>query len=451
MEKELLLEKIKASLQKGDSRELFEKIEDLHPPDIAEILPDLKEEEQKLLFKLLPHDIAAEVLNEVDGDTFASVLDNLTEEKTTEILDEMSLDDVADILGELSESEQTKIIEYFDHDDATDIRDLMQYNEDTAGGIMTTEFISVREDMTIDQAIEELRHMEKDAETIYYVYVTDYIGVLVGVLSLREIIMSPPDLLVSEIMQSNVIYVNVNTDQEEVAKLVAKYDLLAIPVVDNETILQGIITVDDILDVIEEEATEDIFRIAGTGEMEYDENDTVAAHLKSSVKSRLPWLMITLVGSFITGAVISGFESQISSNAELVKFMPALTGMGGNIGTQSSTLTVRGIATGKINTKEISKILLRESAVGIFIGIICGICISLVADLIFNQPQLGPIVGIAMAANMLTASTIGTLAPLVFKNVGIDPAVASAPFISTTIDITGNIIYFSLVKLLTGI
>ena len=215
MEKELLLEKIKASLQKGDSRELFEKIEDLHPPDIAEILPDLKEEEQKLLFKLLPHDIAAEVLNEVDGDTFASVLDNLTEEKTTEILDEMSLDDVADILGELSESEQTKIIEYFDHDDATDIRDLMQYNEDTAGGIMTTEFISVREDMTIDQAIEELRHMEKDAETIYYVYVTDYIGVLVGVLSLREIIMSPPDLLVSEIMQSNVIYVNVHTVQEE--------------------------------------------------------------------------------------------------------------------------------------------------------------------------------------------------------------------------------------------
>ena len=276
MEKELLLEKIKASLQKGDSRELFEKIEDLHPPDIAEILPDLKEEEQKLLFKLLPHDIAAEVLNEVDGDTFASVLDNLTEEKTTEILDEMSLDDVADILGELSESEQTKIIEYFDHDDATDIRDLMQYNEDTAGGIMTTEFISVREDMTIDQAIEELRHMEKDAETIYYVYVTDYIGVLVGVLSLREIIMSPPDLLVSEIMQSNVIYVNVNTDQEEVAKLVAKYDLLAIPVVDNETIYKGLLQLTISLMLLKKKHR-GYLRIAGTGEMEYDENDTVAA------------------------------------------------------------------------------------------------------------------------------------------------------------------------------
>ena len=307
------------------------------------------------MFKLLPHDVAAEVLNAVDGDTFAYILDNLTEEKTSEILDEMSLDDVADILGELSESEQTKIIEFFDHDDATDIRDLMQYHEDTAGGIMTTEFVSVREDMTINQAIEELRSMEKKAETIYYVYVTDYIGVLVGVLSLREIIMSPPDLLVSEVMQSNVIYVNVETDQEEVAKLVSKYDLLAIPVVDNETILQGIITVDDILDVIEEEATEDIFRIAGTGEMEYDESDSLAGHLKSSVKSRLPWLLITLVGSFVTGAVISGFESQISSNAALVKFMPALTGMGGNIGTQSSTLTVEELPQGKLIQKKYQK------------------------------------------------------------------------------------------------
>ncbi|HOQ17817.1 MAG TPA: magnesium transporter [Defluviitaleaceae bacterium] len=451
MEKERLLENIKTALQNKDSRVLFEEIDELHPADIVEILPDLEEQEQKDLFKLLPHDVAAEVLNAVDGDTFAYILDNLTEEKTSEILDEMSLDDVADILGELSESEQTKIIEFFDHDDATDIRDLMQYHEDTAGGIMTTEFVSVREDMTINQAIEELRSMEKKAETIYYVYVTDYIGVLVGVLSLREIIMSPPDLLVSEVMQSNVIYVNVETDQEEVAKLVSKYDLLAIPVVDNETILQGIITVDDILDVIEEEATEDIFRIAGTGEMEYDESDSLAGHLKSSVKSRLPWLLITLVGSFVTGAVISGFESQISSNVALVKFMPALTGMGGNIGTQSSTLTVRGIATGKIDTKEVSKILLRESAVGIFIGFICSICISLVAGFVFKQPQLGPIVGIAMTTNMLTAATIGTLAPLIFKNIGIDPAVASAPFISTTIDITGNIIYFSLVKLLTGI
>lgn len=451
MEKAILLADIKEIIRKMDSRELLEKVVDFHPADIAEILLDFDEQEQKYLFKLLPHDFAAEVLNEVDGDTFTSILRNLTEEKTTEILDEMSLDDVADILGELSESEQTKIIEFFDHEDATDIRDLMQYSEDTAGGIMTTEFISVREDMTINQAIDELRSMEKEAETIYYVYVTDYIGALVGVLSLREIIMSSPNVFVSEVMQSNIIYVNVNIDQEEVAKMVAKYDLLAIPVVDNDTILQGIITVDDILDVIEEEATEDIFRIAGTGEIEYDESDSTANHLVASVKSRLPWLMITLLGSFITGAVISGFEGQISSNTALVKFMPALTGMGGNIGTQSSTLTVRGIATGKINTKEISKILLRESLVGVLIGIICGISIGLVAGFVFKQPQLGPVVGIAMIANMLTASTIGTLAPLVFKNIGIDPAVASAPFISTTIDITGNMIYFSLVKILTGI
>ncbi|NLM14061.1 MAG: magnesium transporter [Epulopiscium sp.] len=451
MEQTNLLDEIKNLIQNLASKELIYRIEELHPADIAEILLDLNEQEQKYLFKLLPHDTAAEVLNEVDGDTFAAILENLTAEKTTEILDEMSLDDVADILGELSESEQTKIIELFDHEDATDIRDLMHYSEDTAGGIMTTEFVSVREDMTISQAIEELRSMEHEAETIYYVYVTDYIGTLVGVLSLREIIMSKPDRLVSEVMQSNVIYVNVHTDQEEVAKAVAKYDLLAIPVVDNETILQGIITVDDILDVIEEEATEDIFRIAGTSEIEYDENDSTASHLWSSVKSRLPWLMITLAGSFVTGAVITGFESQISQNAALVKFMPALTGMGGNIGTQSSTLTVRGIATGRINSKEISKNLLREGLVGIFIGAICGVATSFVAGLAFGQPQLGPVVGMSMAANMLTASTIGTLAPLIFKNIGIDPAVASAPFISTTIDITGNIIYFTLVKLMTGI
>ncbi len=444
-----MLDEIKNLIEGNKNRELIDIIQDLHPADIVEILLDLDEESQKYFFKLLPHDIAAEVLNEVDGDTFSSILEVLTEEKTTEILDEMSLDDVADILGELSENEQSKIIKLFDHEDATDIRDLMHYSEDTAGGIMTTEFVSVKEDMTISQAIEELRNMASEAETIYYVYVTDYIGTLVGVLSLREIIISNPNLLVSEVMQSNVIYVNVNMDQEEVAKSVAKYDLLAIPVVDDDTILQGIITVDDILDVMEEEATEDIYRIAGTSEIEYNENDTNINHLVSSVKSRLPWLMITLAGSFITGAVITGFESQISNNAALVKFMPALTGMGGNIGTQSSTLTVRGIATGRINSKEISKNLFREALVGIAIGIVCGIAISLFAGFVFNQPQLGSIVGIAMIANMLTASIIGTLAPLIFKNVGIDPAVASAPFISTTIDITGNIIYFTLVKLMT--
>jgi magnesium transporter len=448
MEQMSLLEEIKELISQEETEELIKKIEDIHPADIAEILLHLDEQEQKHLFKILPNEVAAEVLNEVDGDTFAWILQNLAQEKTTEILDDMSLDDVADILGELPESEQTKIIEMFDHEDATDIRDLMHYDEDTAGGIMTTEFVSVREDITIGQAIQELRSMEDEAETIYYVYVTDSIGTLVGVLSLRDIIMSNPDALVSDVMQNNVIHVNTDMDQEEVAKVVAKYDLLAVPVIDDESILQGIITVDDILDVIEEEATEDIFRIAGTGEIDYDEHDTLFGHLSSSVKSRLPWLMITLLGSLATGGVINGFQAQISNDAQVVLFMPALTGMGGNIGTQSSTLTVRGIATGKIDSKEIFKNLLREGTVGIVIGLICGILTSLVAGLIFGRWDLGPIVGIAMAANMLTAAVIGTLAPLVFKNVGIDPAVASAPFISTTIDITGNMIYFSLVTMM---
>jgi len=254
--------------------------------------------------------------------------------------------------------------------------------------------------------------------------------------------------IVEEIMKEQVIHVNVGTDQEEVAKLVAKYNLITIPVVDNNGIIKGIITVDDIIDVIEEEATEDIYKFAGTTEGEYKMEDSFHKRIGASVGSRLPWLIVTVFGGLLSAKIIGGFESTLNSNTAIAYFIPLLAGMGGNVGTQSSTLTVRGIATGQIESKEVLKILLHEFSVGFSVGLICSIMVALLTFVLNGEMVLSLVVGFAMWANMITAATIGTLVPLIFKRVGVDPAVASAPFISTTIDITGISIYFTLTTIL---
>lgn len=452
-DKELFEEKlveIEALIDSEKIVDLNEYIEEMHPADIAEMMVELPEEKMHKVFQVISWELAAKVLDELDSDMFSKILSLLTSEHKKKLLELMSLDNMVDILAELSEEKRLELINLLDAEDAEDIRELLVYDEDTAGGIMTTEFVSLRKDITIYNAIEHLREHAPDAETIYYVYVVDKNNRLSGVISLRELIVARPNALVEDIMSESIIYVNINDDQEEVARVVKKYDLLAIPVTDTNGRLRGIITFDDIMDVLEEEATEDIYKFAGTMEAEAElyEEDKISIRIFSSVKARLPWLIVTLFGGIMSATILSRYEDTLNSYAAVAFFMPLLTGMGGNVGTQSSTLTVRGLATGNVDAGKSLRTIFQEMSVGVCVGTICSLLVCAVAFFWMNNIRLGMVVGISMAANMITAATIGTVVPILFKKWGIDPAVASAPFISTALDITGITIYFTLTTLI---
>lgn len=439
------LSKIETLLEEKKDLELHLFLEDMHAADIAEVLENLEDDQIKHVFALLSDEQATEVLEEINSEQFSDILAELTYEKKVTLLENMSQDDIVDKLSELSESRQNEIIAFLDFEDAADVKELLIYEEYTAGRLMTKDFVSIKKHFSVYYAIETLRATAPDAETIYYIYVTDDHDRLVGVISLRELIISPPNRPIDQIMNENLITVNVNDDQEMVAKMVSKYDLLAMPVIDDYGVLRGIITIDDILDVLEEEATEDIFKFAGTSESEVYENDTtLAMRVKNSVFSRLPWLIVTIFGGLLSARVLTHFQDTISANATLAMFMPLLAGMGGNVGTQSSTITVRNLATHVIEGNGILRTLVHEISVGLFVGIVCSLIVAFAAYAMNAEYIISIIVGLAMWANMITAATIGTIVPLVFKKIGVDPAVASAPFITTTIDLTGLTIYFSL-------
>jgi len=446
-ELKVLLERVSHYIDQGDIPALQSIVDHIHSADLTEIIEELDEYHRNILFKALDTEEASEVLEDIDSEMFSEILKALTPKDKREILDGMSLDDIADHLGELDDARSEEIIGFLDDDDQDDIRELMIYDEDTAGGRMTTEFISLEEDYTIGYAIEYLREHGPDAETIYYLFVIDEYEKLSGVVSLRDLIIGNTDEKVKDVMSTRVISVNVSDDQEEVARVVSKYDFLAVPVIDDFDHMKGIITVDDIVDVLEEEATEDILRIAGASELEA-ENFEEKMHIRilNSLRSRLPWLIITLFGGMLSASIIRGYQSALDSNAILAIFIPILAGMGGNVGTQSSTITVRNIAVGNITGVEVWKTIFHEMSVGLLVGLFCS-GIALVASyLIYDiSPVLALVVGLSMWANILAASTIGTVVPLIFKKVGVDPAVASAPFITMTVDITGLTIYFSLV------
>ena len=411
------------------------------PVDIGELLSDLESEEIINILKYLPADVTGEVLSYLDPDLTPEIIHALGETKGSAVLDSMYLDDVADILGELEPTEQKELLEMMEEDDAQDVRELLVYPEDTAGSIMTTEFVALNENVTAEEAINILREKAPSAETVYYVYVVDDDDVLVGVMSLRDLIVTPPNWTIGHIMHTRVKSVTDYTDQEEVASLVSRYDIMAVPVTDEEMHLVGIITVDDILDVIEEEATEDVLRMAGSHEDELDEDDSFFLKIVKAVKARFPWLLLTLFGGFVSGMIMDNIEEDLATVVALAYFIPLLMGLGGNVGTQSSTVTVRGISTGQVDASRIFMNVLRESMVGFIVGAGCAVVLCLVSYIWLRSLALSILVAITLLCNMFLSAFVGTFVPLALKRIGIDPAVASAPFISTSIDIIGLLIY----------
>ncbi len=438
-------QRVRALFREGRDQEVAALLIDLHAADLAEIIYELPEDQRVGLLRLLDSETAALVLAELDPEDQSDLIGDIGEiepGRASDILGEMSTDDIADMVGEMDRPEADRILELMDREEAEEVQELLEFREDSAGGLMTSEYISILETDTAQATIEKLRELAPDAETTYYLYVVDDAERLVGVVSLRELIIAQPDMAIGSIMNRKVISVDVAMDQEEVARMVTKYHLLAVPVVDRERVLQGIITVDDVIDVIHEEATEDIYRLAATP----GEEETVESTAWERAKKRLPWLFILLFGELLASSVIKQYDHTLNSVLALAFFIPVLIGMGGNVGTQSLAVTVRGLATGEFDHREIWRSLARESLSGIIIGLACGVLVFGVAWTWLpkddNPTVIGLIVGVSTALVLMVAAVLGTLVPFVLERFKIDPAVASGPFVTTSLDVIGMIIYF---------
>ncbi|HDS03468.1 MAG TPA: magnesium transporter [Firmicutes bacterium] len=414
--------------------------------DIAEIFDQLEQAEIEGLYHAFPTGMKGELLIYA-GPTLLPVLISILkssygEKEIAEILKDISDDDVTDILLEFPEEQRNAILTYFPFQDRKEISHLIVYPEDSAGGIMTTEYFAVKDHLTVREVKQRLKTTE-EIESLLYVYVLDREGKLKGVCSLHDLLLAFDEETMSMIMTQDVIFVNCLEDQESVAKIVEKYDLFAIPVTDDQRHLLGIITADDIMDVIREEHTEDLYKTVGTAEDEiYTKNVMRVARI------RLPWLITTFFGSMLSAAILSAFNRTLQEIVILTSFVPVITAMGGNIGTQTATIVVRGLAVGYLNIGKLKATVLREISVAAIMGVVVGFIVSAIAVLWHGQPLLGVILGLSMVSAIIVASLIGSFAPFIFERLHIDPAIAAGPLVTTANDATGIVIYLGLATLM---
>ncbi|MGD9174836.1 MAG: magnesium transporter, partial [Desulfobacterales bacterium] len=414
----ILLDTIKRLLRRKATSHLSNIVAKTHAADLSVVFRSLSVSQQLELFSLITDVEQKGILfSELDVDTFLDLVEGIQLDDLVEVFEQMPNDDVADLLERLPEEKADAILEKMKKDESDEVEDLLRYENDTAGGIMVPDFIALAEDTTAKEAIEALQKEYSDVEMPFYLYVVDDYGKLVGVSSLRQLVLVRPETPLREFMTTDVFSVQTDMDQEEVAKIVARYDILAVPVVDNTNRLVGIVTVDDVIDIFRREATEDILKMAGVGE-EFVETKSV---LKST-RIRLPWLFASCVGGIVAFFIIGKFEGSLAKIATLAAFIPVIMGMGGNIGTQSSTIVVRGIATGRIDIRDFWSILLKELTIGVILGVIYGLLIGSVAQMRYSTGALAISVGLAVVSSMSVAALVGSLVPMAFARIHIDPA-----------------------------
>ena len=416
-------------------------LNELHPADIAEIINHASIGDQNTIFELIDKKIKADVLTELDQQAEADVLEELTDEEISDLVEEMAPDDAADLLGDLEDDQREEILDLMEDEESEEVRELLKYDEETAGGIMTSDFVSVSASMTAAEAISYIGSLELE-EPVYFIYVVSESGYLQGYIQIWELLKTTHlEKQLSNLAVKDTISVKTDTDQEEVARIASKYDLSSLPVLDSKGILVGRITVDDIIDVIEEEASEDIFKLAGSNESELEYNSPLHA-----CKARLPWLMVTLIAGFISSIILKQFiDNHIIA---LSFFVPIIMAMGGNTGIQSSTLIIRGLAIGSIDERGLGKLLMRELAAGALMGIMCGTLMGIWSSFIVGDNSEIPsiylafTVGTSLFAAMMFAAVFGAFAPLVLNRLKADPAVASGPFVTASNDILALLIYY---------
>jgi len=427
-------------LRRNAHTNLVKLIRKTHPADLAVVFRYFNDEEQAQVFSMMVEDgQAMEFLVELDDTLIANLLENESPERIAMVIQESSANDQSFILSTLEDEQAQSVIELLKTEEQEEIEELMGYPEDSAGAMMTTNVFTLYQNTTCRDALKSLQD-QSEAEMVFYLYITDEDDRLVGVASLRALATTPADTILKNIMVKRVHTVRPETDQEEVAQIVAQYNYLAVPVLDEDDQLLGIVTVDDVVDVIREEATEDFLQMAGAGK----DREILLKSSWENARARLPWLFASWIGGIFAASIIGTFEHMLESMIALAAFIPVIIGMGGNIGTQSSTIIVRGIATGRIEIGSELKVLLKEVRVGIILGALYGLLLGAFAKLRFidADPMLGIVVGLSIGCSMLIAVAVGTFIPMFLRKVDIDPAIATGPFVTTSIDILGVLFYF---------
>ncbi len=446
----ILTESIKRLLRRNAIHNLRKIVEKTHAADLSRVFPALSLPQQHKLFELIKdpekQGVLFSELCETDAETLLDFIEDMKIEEIITVMEAMQSDDVADILGRLPEERSDMILRKMKKEGSEEVENLLSYGDDTAGGIMVPDFIALREDMTARQAIESIQKEHMDVEMPFYLYVVDEYGKLVGVCSLRQLVVVAPDRALRDFMSTAIYSVRTDTDQEEVAKLVARYDILAVPVVDHTNQLVGIVTVDDVIDIFREEATEDFLRMAGAGG-EFVETQSVF----KSMKTRLPWLFASCIGGIGASIVIGHFQITLNKVTFIATFIPVIMGMGGNIGTQSATIVVRGLSTGLLNIRDIWQVVLKELSVGFLLGIIYGTLLGSVAQFRHGLFALAVAVASAVVCSMSLAALVGSMLPMLFARLHIDPAVATGPFVTTSVDIISVFFYFQICTLLMNL
>ena len=433
-----------------------EQLVDMEPPDIAMVLSEFPEDRLPVLFRLLPKGLASDTFVEMDNDQQELLIRSFSDTELKEVLDEMYLDDTVDVIEEMPASVVHRILRHCDPESRKLINELMKYPEDSAGSIMTPEFVSLTADMTVEDAFKRIRRTGVDKETIYLCYVVNESRVLQGLVSVRTLLLSDSDDIISDIMEDSVVCVQTLDDQETVSQMLSKYDFIAMPVVDQEHRLVGIVTMDDAMDVMEAEATEDMEKMAAIV-------PTDKPYLKTGVfetfKARSPWLLMLMLSATFTGLILTHFENALMACAILTSFIPMLSGTGGNSGTQASTAVIRALSLGEVRFRDTLRVIWKETRV----AILCGICLAganfikmmLVDRLLMQNPAVTVTVALVVCVTLiftvLCAKVVGSSLPILAEKIGFDPAVMASPFITTVVDALSLLIYFRVATLLLGI
>ena len=435
----MLLDSIKRLLRRKSNKHLCKIINKIHIADLSTLFPELSTIEQKTVFGMIDSlEKQGAFLSELDRKKFIEFIENLKIERIVKIFEAIPADDAADLIAKLPEDQSDSILNSMRKEGSEEVENLLLYKDDSAGGIMSTDFISIFEEITAKEAIELIQSKYSDVDVAFYVYVINKHENLVGVVSLRQLVIEKPSAQIKDFMTTDVFSVKTDVDQEEVAKIVTRYDLLAVPVIDNEQKLVGVVTVDDIIDIIKQEATEDILKMGGIGVEEFIETQPIF----KSTQKRFPWLLASCLGGIISFFIIEYFEKSLYQYAFLAAFIPIIMGMGGNIGIQSSTIVIRGLATGSLNINNIFSVVLKEVIIGSLLGIIYGTIIASVARFNFPIQYFSIAVGLSVVVSMGVAAFVGSLLPMIFAKLDIDPAIATGPFVTTAIDIISVFFYF---------
>ena len=435
-------DKILELLEQRRYSEIAAAMKDMNPADAAALLEELPDQSKPLVFRLFPKELAAEAFAYMDGDSQEVLIQGFTDKELDEVMSQMFLDDTVDLIEEMPANVVKKILRHVDEDTRKMINQVLNYPKDSAGSLMTMEYVDLKGSMTVEQAFDHIRATGVDSETVYTCYVTDSRRKLEGIVTVRDLLLSPKAAVLRDIMETNVKFVGTHTDQEEAARLLSKYDFLALPVVDAEERLVGIVTVDDAMDVMQEEATEDMERMAA---MAPSDKPYMKVSIFENWKKRAPWLLFLMISATFTGSIITSFEDALAANLVLSSFIPMLMSTGGNTGSQASTTIIRSLSLGEIRYRDIPRILLKESGT----AILCGVTLAaanFVKLMLIDRVGLlvALVVCLTILAVALVANVVGCLLPMLAKRLGFDPTVMASPLISTILDAVSLFIYFNI-------